>query len=223
MESYYRHNGSMKAYWCLLPGICMAAAKADDTTIVFQSMLNEAVYLIESIQDAESADLYAAQLKTRGEFLMGLALGNDGKGEKTAFTAELKQRMQAGIKRIKQANFYNSRIMMAAYDKRQLATLPPPTDEEKTKTKARILAAFADNHTYISHINNKQSAETCYMDMLCTMRLLRCAHTAKLVDAEHDTDIQQQIQLMMQDTEKLSRQFKEQHYYNSILIKEIFQ
>ena len=201
----------------------MAASAAEDSAIFFERFLNETVCIIESIQDKESADHYAAQLKTRGDFLMGLAMANASKDNRMAFTSELKQRTQAGIKRIKQANFYNSRLMMAAYDERKLATLPPPTDEEKDKTKARILAAFTANHASSAHINDKQSAEAYCIDMACSMRLLRCAHTAKLVDAENDTDIQQQMQIMQQDVETITRQFREHQYYNSYLIKEIFQ
>ena len=218
-----RHNGSMKAYWCLLPGICMAASEVEDTSVVFHRFLNEAVSITERIQDTESADLYGAQLKTWGDFLMGLAMSNANKGVKIADNPELKQRMQEGIKRIKKANFYNSRIMIAAYDERKLATLPPPTDEEKASTRARILTAFAAHHNNLTRINDKQSAEAHCIDVTCTMRLLRFAHTATLLDAENDTEIQQQIQLMIQDMELLTKHLREQQYYDSYLIKNLFQ
>ena len=218
-----RHNGNMKAYLYLLPSICMTAPAAENATIVFNRFLDESIRIIESIQDAESADLYAAQLKTRGDFLMGLAMSNANKGVKIADNPELKQRMQEGIKRIKKANFYNSRIMMAAYDERKLATLPPPTDEEKASTRARILTAFAAHHNNLTRINDKQSAEAHCIDVTCTMRLLRFAHTATLVDAENDTEIQQQIQLMIQDMELLTKHLREQQYYDSYLIKNLFQ
>ena len=201
----------------------MAASEVEDTSVVFHRFLIEAVSITERIQDTESADLYGAQLKTWGDFIMGLAMSAASKGDRMAFSDELKQRMQASFMRIKQANFYNSRIMMAAYDEHQLATLPPPTDEEKAKTKALILAAFADNHANSSTIKDKQSAEAYCINIASSTRLLRCAHAAKLVDAEHDSDIQQQIQLMMQDVKAISHQLKEHQYYNSVIIKGIFQ
>ena len=201
----------------------MAASEVEDTSVVFHRFLIEAVSITERIQDTESADLYGAQLKTWGDFIMGLAMSAASKGDRMAFSDELKQRMQASFMRIKQANFYNSRIMIAAYDERKLATLPPPTDEEKASTRARILTAFAAHHNNLTRINDKQSAEAHCIDVTCTMRLLRFAHTATLVDAENDTEIQQQIQLMIQDMELLTKHLREQQYYDSYLIKNLFQ
>ncbi len=211
----------MKAYMYLIPAICTAATAAEDTSTLIYRFTEESIRILDSIQDKESADAYAPQLKTRGNFLMGLAMSNAFAGANPSFNAHLEQRLKSGIKRIKDANFYNSRLMLAAYDESKLAELPPPSNGEKARIKARILAEFANNRNKTAHIKDKQSAEEYCIDMACTMQLLRCAHTAALVDAERDTAIQQHLEMLMQDMEALSKQLKEQQYYDSCLIKEL--
>lgn len=211
----------MNVTWSLIPAICMVAAAEEGTNALFYRLVNECLCLAESIQDTASADLHAAQIKIRGTCLMGLSMSASFNGRDIEPNATLQEKLVAEIKRIKDADFYGSRILLAAYADDKLATLPPPTEEEKMRVHGQFISRGEAILRQAAGVNNRQSAEAYCLDWAATMLMARYAQQTGLIHFVSDAELQTLLRAMHQADTALNTQLKEHNYYGSPLVKDI--
>ncbi|MBR4310415.1 MAG: hypothetical protein IKT79_05245 [Akkermansia sp.] len=211
----------MNATWSLLPAICMAATADEGTNALFYRLANECCSLAEAIHDTASADLHAAPLKTRGSVMLWIGMTAAFKGGDVEPDEALQEKLLAEVQRIKAADFYGSRIMMAAYEEDKLASLPPPTEEEKARVRGQLIDLLKSTIQQASGINDKERAETYALDRAAALLMARYAMRAALIQPTSDAGLQPLLHALHEADSAVKARVKAHGYYGSRIVTEL--
>ena len=211
----------MNATWSLLPAICMATTADEGTNALFYRLANECCSLAEAIQDTASADLHAAPLKTRGSVMLWIGMTAAFKGGDVEPDEALQEKLLAEVQRIKAADFYGSRIMIAAYEEDKLASLPPPTEEEKARVRGQLIDLLKSTIQQASGINDKENAETYGLDRAAALLMARYAMRAELIQPTSDAGLQQLLHALHEADSAVKARVKAHGYYGSRIVTEL--
>lgn len=133
----------------------------------------------------------------------------------------LQEKLLAEVQRIKAADFYGSRIMIAAYEEDKLASLPPPTEEEKARVRGQLIDLLKSTIQQASGINDKENAETYGLDRAAALLMARYAMRAELIQPTSDAGLQQLLHALHEADSAVKARVKAHGYYGSRIVTEL--